>query len=81
MAMLSYYGDDGLPYQDIKGVLGLEDGSLGPNLMWLKKQGYIKVEEAEVEDKTVAVYYMTEEGKNAYAMVSAWLDKLLHPGN
>ena len=77
MAMLDYCGKDGVPYQDIKDALRLPDGSLGPNLAWLKKNGYLEARDEMVEGRNVAVYYATDEGKQAYAQVKKWLDTLL----
>ncbi len=82
LAMLSYYEQDGnqegLPYQDIKDALGLEDGSLGPNLLWLKNQGYIRAADTKVGDKTVVVYYIEENGRKAYGEMKLWLVHTLH---
>ena len=82
LAMLSYYEQDsnqeGLPYQDIKDALGLEDGSLGPNLLWLKDQGYIRAADTKVGDKTVVVYYIEEDGRKAYNEMKLWLVYILH---
>ena len=78
LAMLNYYGKDGLTYQDIKDALKLEDGSLGPNLSWLKEKGYVRAEDTIVEDRTVAVYYIEESGRNVYAEVKSWLINVLH---
>ncbi len=78
LAMLDYYGADGLPYQDIKDVLRLPDGSLGPNLAWLKDNGYVESHEERVEGHGIVVYYITQEGRSAYERVKNWLDVLLH---
>lgn len=78
LAMLNYYGKDGLTYQDIKDALKLEDGSLGPNLSWLKEEGYIRAEDTKIEDRTVAVYYIEEDGKKVYGEVRLWLINILH---
>jgi hypothetical protein len=73
---LSYgeHKQDGLPYQDLKYALGLEDGSLGPNLLWLKNKKYIISKDEKIEDKTIVVYYITDVGRRAYADVKAWLE-------
>ncbi len=73
LAMLDYYGNDGLSYQDIKDALKLKDGSLGPNLAWLKGHGYIEPKEERVDEKTVIVYYITEAGKQACTDAKHWL--------
>ena len=77
MAMLDYYGEDGLPYQDIKDAFKLPDGSLSPNLVWLKKNKYIESRNERIEGHSVVVYYATEEGKQAYTKVKRWLNTLL----
>ncbi len=79
LAMLSYYDKDGLSYQDIKDTLKLEDGSLAPNLLWLKKHHYIRSEGTKMEDKTIAVYYIEEDGRKAYNEIKSWLGQILHP--
>jgi len=80
LAMLDYYGEDGVAYQDIKDALKLEDGSLGPNLIWLKEHGYVKSNEEKIEDKTIVVYYITDSGKQARNSVKQWLDSIfVHP--
>ena len=81
LAMLDYYGKDGLSYQDIKDTLKLEDGSLAPNLLWLRNHRYIRSEDTKVEDKLVVVYYIEENGKNAYADIKSWLTRILHLGD
>ena len=78
MAMLDYYGKDGVLYQEIKDAFKLSDGSLGPNLTWLKDNKYIEERDEEIEGHNVAVYYATDEGKLAYIQVKKWLDTLLH---
>ena len=78
MAMLSYYDKDGLSYQDIKDTLKLEDGSLAPNLLWLKKHRYIRSEDTKVEGKTIVVYYIEENGRKAYNEMRSWLGRILH---
>ncbi len=79
LAMLDYYSKDGLSYQDIKDTLKLEDGSLAPNLLWLKNHGYIRSEDAKVEEKKIAVYYIKDNGSKAYNEIKLWLDHILHP--
>ncbi|MEM0148913.1 MAG: transcriptional regulator [Candidatus Micrarchaeaceae archaeon] len=76
LAMLDYYREDGVSYQDIKDALKLADGSLGPNLRWLKEHGYVESKEEKVEDKAIVVYYITESGKEACSSVKTWLDNI-----
>jgi DNA-binding PadR family transcriptional regulator len=78
LAMLDYYGKDGLSYQDIKDTLKLEDGSLAPNLLWLKNHHYIRSEDTRVEGKLMVVYYIQENGKKAYDEIKSWLILILH---
>jgi DNA-binding PadR family transcriptional regulator len=79
LAMLDYYGKDGLSYQDIKDTLKLEDGSLAPNLLWLRNYKYIRSEDAKVDKKTIVVYYIEDDGKKAYNEIKSWLVRILHP--
>lgn len=81
LAMLNYYGKDGLSYQDIKDTLKLEDGSLAPNLRWLKNHRYIRSEDAEVDKKTLVVYYIEDNGRKAYNDIESWLSRILHLGD
>ena len=77
LAMLNYYGRDGLSYQDIKDALNLKDGSLGPNLSWLKQKEYIRAENTIMDGKKVAVYYIEKEGIKVYSEVKLWLINIL----
>lgn len=78
LAMLYYYGKDGLSYQDIKDTLKLEDGSLAPNLLWLKNNHHIRSEDTKVEDRTIVVYYIEKKGEKAYEEIKSWLVRTLH---
>ncbi len=78
LAILDYYGKDGLSYQDIKDTLKLQDGSLAPNLLWLKSHRYIRSEDAKVDERTIVVYYIEENGKKAYGEIKSWLVRTLH---
>lgn len=79
LAMLDYYGKDGLSYQDIKDTLKLEDGSLAPNLLWLRNHKYIRSEDTKVDEKTIVVYYIEDNGRKAYNEIKSWLVRILHP--
>ncbi len=79
LAMLDYYGKDGVSYQDIKDTLKLEDGSLAPNLLWLRNHKYIRSDDTKVDEKTIVVYYIEENGRNAYNEMKSWLSNILHP--
>ncbi len=76
LAMLDFYGEDGVAYQDIKDALMLEDGSLGPNLIWLKDHNYVESKKEMVDEKTIVVYYITESGKQTCNSVKHWLDSI-----
>ncbi len=81
LAMLDYYGKDGLSYQDIKDTLKLEDGSLAPNLLWLRNHKYIRSEDTKVDEKTIVVYYIEDNGRKAYNEIKSWLVRILHPND
>jgi len=77
LAMLHYYGGNGMLYQDIKFALRIEDGALIPNLNWLKEHGYIEAKEEKVEGKSATVYYITDAGERAFNEIKTWLNTLL----
>ncbi len=81
LAMLDYYGKDGLSYQDIKSALRLEDGSLAPNLLWLRNHHYIRIEDSKIDKRKIAVYYIETKGSEAYNKTKLWLSKILQLNN
>lgn len=72
LAMLVFYEEEkgGLPYRDLKNALHLPDGSLGPNILWLRRHGYIRRGRA-------TMYEITPEGKIAYNRIKEWLTLLM----
>lgn len=71
--MLAFYEPEALPYKDIKSTLRLPDGSLGPNILWLKQKGYIKPVTEKVEGSKVVAYRITTNGKEVYDTLKDWL--------
>ncbi len=76
MSYMYYYDRDGISYQELKQALGLSDNQLGPQLLWLKKNKYVKLEVAELDGKGISVYYITEKGKEVYKEIVSWIKEL-----
>ena len=79
LAMLNFYSKDGLPYRDIKEALALPDGSLGPNIMWLKEEGLIKLQNGQDTNST-AIYQITDKGTTAYKKIKDWILMIMNEG-
>lgn len=79
LAMLNFYSKDGLPYKDIKEALVLPDGSLGPNIMWLKEEGLIKLQNSQDTNST-AIYQITDKGITAYKKIKDWILVIMNEG-
>lgn len=73
---LFYFSDDGVAYSDLKDTKknGIPEGSLSPNLLWLKKHGYIR---EEPRDGNENVYFIKSEGKTALRALMDWLDNMI----
>ncbi len=76
MSQLYSFGEEGVPYRDLKAEFGLEDNLLGPQLLWLKSNKYIRPKEESLDKESIAVYYITKEGIVAYEKVLEWLKSL-----
>lgn len=76
---LAYYGKDGIAYNALKDTikLGIPAGSLSPNLLWLKQQGYI-IDKASGSDESI--YYITKEGEIAFNELKKWLEIIMDIG-
>ncbi len=74
---LYYFDQDGISYDDLKDTrkIGIPEGSLSPNLLWLKLYGYIR--EDTVEDERKTAYYITQQGKNAFLELHKWLSIMI----
>lgn len=75
---LAYYREDGVAYRDFKDTkkIGIPQGSLSPNLIWLKKKGYIS--EKSIKDSNEGAYYITDEGKKAVLSLLTWLEVIVN---
>lgn len=51
----------------------MDDGVLISNLNALRKMEYLKKNEVQVENKKMDAYKITENGKDAFNKVNAWL--------
>jgi len=76
LSYLNYYNKDGIMYKELKNALGLSDSQIGPQLLWLRKKGYVKTETQKLDNKELVVYYITEKGKNAYKSIIEWIKTL-----
>ena len=73
LSYLYLYDNDGVAYRDLKAALGLSDSQLGPQLLWLRKGRYVKVRDEKLDSVGLAVYYITEEGRQAYEEILSWM--------
>lgn len=73
---LFYFSKDGVAYSDLKDTkkIGIPEGSLSPNLLWLKKHGYIR---EEPRDGNENVYFIKPEGETALRALMDWLEYII----
>ena len=76
LASLESLGLDGAAYRELKAGLEMDDGLLYSNLDALKEMGYVKEKDVRLENKEMTSYHITEEGKEAFNSVRAWLEKI-----
>ena len=73
LVLLAYFLD-GVQYREIRASLNISDGKLIANLNQLKTMRYIEKIEAEINDKKLDIYTLTEEGKKELNKVLKWMD-------
>lgn len=73
LSQLYFFERDGVPYRDLRAELELDDSGFGPQLKFLKDEGYVKVKEVGLNDEKITVYYITESGKRAYKEILEWI--------
>lgn len=66
-------GEDGAAFRELKANLGMGDGLLYANLMYLNKSGYVAKKTAKVEAKNLEVFSITPEGLAAILKLRGWL--------
>ena len=49
---------------------------MSPNLIWLKKKGYIS--EKLIKDSNESAYYITDEGEKAVLSLLTWLEVIIN---
>ncbi|MGC8556825.1 MAG: transcriptional regulator [Fervidicoccus sp.] len=81
LTALNYVDKDGLPYEELRNITGLSEGTLNPTLVFLKKEELIRTEETSLDKKRAIILYITEKGKNAYKNLSDWFKKLIEMEN
>jgi len=74
---LENLGPDGASYRELKAGLKMGDGLLFTNLRALKEMGYIKESSIKLEEKEMASFSITNEGKEALSLAKEWLIKWL----
>ena len=76
LASLEQLGLDGATYRELKAGLEMDDGILYSNLKALEEMRYLKEKDVKLENKELASYHITEEGKNALRAARLWLRKI-----
>ena len=65
LVSLEKLGLDGAVYRELKAGLEMDDGILYSNLKALEEMRYIKEKDVKLENKELASYHITDEGKEA----------------
>ncbi len=72
LGLLSYFVD-GIQYRELKTALKMSDGKLIANLNELKTMGYIGKSEAQVDQRAIDVYFLTERGRSELNKIIEWM--------
>jgi len=78
LSSLADLGQGSVTYRELKAALPVTDGALYSNLKVLEDMGYIKSTKVEVEGKELEAYQLTDEGREEWERVKAWLIKFLN---
>lgn len=81
LTSLYYVDKDGLPYEELRNITGLSEGTLNPTLTLLKKEELVRSEETSLDKKRAVILYITDKGKDAYKNLLDWFKKLMEIGN
>ncbi len=81
LTVLNYVDKDGLPYEELRNITGLSEGTLNPTLAFLRKEELIRTEETSLDKKRAIILYITEKGKDAYKNLLDWFKKLIEMEN
>jgi DNA-binding MarR family transcriptional regulator len=82
LLILIAYSEDGIQYRELKAALNLSDGKLISNLRQLMAMGYIRKDEIQLDNKQMAAYTLTLEGKNELIRIQTFIEtylKLVQP--
>lgn len=72
LALLAYFVD-GIQFRELKAALKMSDGKLISNLNGLRAMGYIMKSEAEVDERKVDVYSLTDRGRIELSKIVEWM--------
>jgi DNA-binding MarR family transcriptional regulator len=76
LVSLENLGLDGAAYRELKAALDMEDGILYSNLKAMEGMGYLEEVSIRLENKEMASYHMTKEGREALNIARSWLVKM-----
>jgi DNA-binding MarR family transcriptional regulator len=76
LASLEGLGLDGAAYRELKAGLEMDDGLLYSNIKALEEMGYVKEKPVRLENKDMASYHITDEGREALNSARVWLRKI-----
>jgi len=71
--MVALAGAESLPFNDLKGQLGLSDGNLSTHAAALKRAGYVKIDKRFSGRKPLTTLAITARGRKA---LQAYVDML-----
>lgn len=71
---LMWFNEDGLPFRELKTILGISDGKLKSNLDFLQEVGYIKKIPIKLDQKDMHIYMVEDSGKNELRKIIKWVE-------
>lgn len=74
MGLLAFFHPEGVLFRELQAQLDMGDGALLSNIYALRDLGYIKSQEAKVDEKMLTTYTITDEGLEAWNQTRAWLE-------
>lgn len=77
LRILEHFHPDGIEFRELQSAMDMSDGKLLSNLYALRDFGYLRPEEARVENKTLTIYTLTPSGLSEWRRLRHWLIKWL----